>query len=548
MIIRRVLSFVGLTLCLGLFARTSQIQTLAGLQPAQQVPDNGARYVVSGTVVNSATGEPIPRALVQLFVNGSHVALSGSDGRFQFQSVPGGAATISAQKPGFFNVQELNVADSGSPYTMFQVGQESSANLTVKLSPSAKISGRVVDGNGEPVENIQLRGVMKRIQNGEARWEERGTATTDDSGEYRMTNLMPGEYFISTGAKSISRFWPVARQAGETYDLFYPSTFFPGAPTLSSASPVPVSAGQEANANFRLDVARTYRVIGTVNGIRRGPSSFMLFDADGNSTGLPGIFDWRINRFRFSGVQPGSYTVFVNSIHGNSSLVGMTAVSVGNADVETQLTVSAVPSIPVHIQFENAAASSGTDAGHVAVHLVPREPNIFNVGGWSRSQDVNGTIEISIPRIMPGRYKAEVQSSGDVYVSSLRAGSSDLSRDDLIIAAGSEPPALDVVMSGGAATLRGTLKSNDAPVRGWILVLPDDASASAPVAKAVNGAFTVGGLAPGKYHVYGFPSVAGLEYRNPEVMRNYESASTAVSLGQNDAKEIAVVLIAGGRS
>ena len=548
MISRHALSFIALLLCFGLTGRASQLEGVGGVQRVPQVPDNGTRYVVSGTVVNSATGEPIPRALVQLFVNGSHVALSGPDGRFQFGSVPAGAATITAQKPGFFNLQELNVADSGSPYTMLQVGQDSSSNLTVKLLPSAKITGRVVDGNGDPIENIPVRGVVKRVQNGEARWEERGTANTDDSGEYRMTNLMPGAYFISTGARSSSTFWPVARQAGESYDSFYPPTFFPGAPSLSSASPVTVAAGQEANASFRLSVARAYRVTGTVSGMRRGPSSFMLFDAEGTSTGLPGFFDWRTSRFRFSGVEPGSYTVFVSSIHGNASLVGMTAVNVGDADVDTQVTISAIPSIPVHIQFENAGNSSVADAGHVRVHLLPKEPNAFNVGGWSQSQDVNGTLAVSIPRIMPGRYKAEVQSSGDTYVSSLRTGSSDLSRDDLIIAAGAEPPALDVVMSGGAATLRGTLKTSDTPVRGWIVVLPDDASALAPVAKAVNGAFTVGGLAPGKYHVYGFPSVAGLEYRNPEVMRNFDSASTSVSLGQNDAKEIVVGLIAGGRT
>ena len=549
MISRRALLSVGLSLCFSLAARTPQLESPRGLERAPNAADNGPRYAVSGTVVNSVTGEPISRAMIQLFVNGSHVTLSGPDGHFQFQSVSAGAATITAQKPGFFNVQELNMGDAGSPYPVLQVGQDSSSNLIVKLMPSAKISGRVVDSSGEPIENVQIRGLVRRVDNGEVRWEERGNAHTDDSGEYRMANLMPGEYVVSTGAKSASEFWPVARQAGESSDRFYPPTFFPGAATLSTASPVSVSAGQESNADFRLAVAKTYRVIGTVSGIRPGPSSFMLLDADGTLTGLPGFFDSRTNRFRFSGVQPGAYTILVNSVHGNTALAGVTNVNVGNADVENvELTVGAVGSIPVHIEFENAGNSTVGQSQNVAVHLIPRDPSPFNLGGWSQVQQVNGTTEVSIPRMIPGKYKAEVQSSGEVYVSSLRAGSSDLSRDDLVIAPGGDTPSVEVVMRGGAASLHGILKNNDLPVRGWIVVLPDGASPSAPIVTAANGAFTVGGLAPGTYHIYGFPSVRGLEYRNAEFMRNYESASTAVSLGENDKKEVSVALITGGRS
>ena len=66
---------------------------------------------------------------------------------------------------------------------------------------------------------------------------------------------------------------------------------------------------------------------------------------------------------------------------------------------------------------------------------------------------------------------------------------------------------------------------------------------------ATSGQFTIGGLAPGNYHTHGFLSIKGLEYRNPEVMRTYESQATTVSLNENDNnKELTVQLISRGRS
>lgn len=546
---RLALFSIAFLLSIGLTGQAPRVPNPGRTDRASEAPDNGPRVAVSGSVVNSVTSEPIPRAMVQLFARGARATLTGPDGRFQFQDVPAGSATVTAQKPGFFSLQELNLSDAGSPYVILQIAQDPLSNITVKLLPSATISGRVIDVNGEPIESVQVRALVKRIDTGSARWEERSNATTDEAGEYRFANLMPGDYYIGTIAKPVSEFSATAREAGATSDRFFPSTFFPGSSTLSSASPLSVGAGQEANADFRLSITGTYRVSGTVAGMRPGPTSFVLLDADGTVAGLPARFDRRTNHFGFTGVLPGSYSVFVNSHNGGQALFGTAAVTVGNADLgNVQVTIQPAASIPVHIALEGVNNNAPEATPNVSVHLRPREPNIFNMGAWSHSGDVNGTAALSIPGVMPGRYKADVQISGDLYVSSLRSGASDLSRDDLIVPPGPEAPPLDLVIRSGAASIHGTLKDNETPVRGWVVLLPDDESTSAPVAMAVTGAFTINGIAPGSYHVYGFPSVKTLEYCNRELMRSFESAATSISVGERDQKEISVPLISGSHT
>lgn len=542
----RLLTLWAAALCLASAGQTRQLQQLPRVAP--QVPANGPRYSVGGTAVNSATSEPLARALVQIFISGSHIALTGPDGHFQFDNLPAGAATVSAQKPGFFTPQELNVDQMGVPYPIVQVGPDT-APIVVKLLPAGQITGRVTDGNGEPLENVQIRALLKRVDNGNARWEERGIANTDDAGEYRIQNLIPGEYYVATGAKATHRLSLSTRQPGETFDTFYTSVFFPGASTLSSASAIEVNPGQEANADFTMPLEKTYRLSGIANGINPFRTSFMLLDSDGNRVPVPFTFDRKTSEFRFMGVVPGSYNIFVSSNQRRTSLFGIVAVAIGNADADNiQVSVDSAANIPVHLTFEDAGSQPPPAQPAARVHLTPRDRNLFNVGAWSRTENQDGQASESIPGVIPGRYRAEVQSMPNFYVSSLRSGASDLSRDDLVVPPGEEGQAIEVVMHGGAASLRGMLKLDDQPVRGYVIVLPDGASASEPPMIATSGQFTIGGLAPGSYHVYGFLSIKGLEYRNPEVMRTYESQATTVSLNENDNKELTVQLISRGRS
>ena len=72
--------------------------------PTNQV--RGESYSVSGMVIDAATGEPIRKALVQLQTTQQRTTFTDGDGRFQFDGIPAGQVSLTAQKPGYFGEQE----------------------------------------------------------------------------------------------------------------------------------------------------------------------------------------------------------------------------------------------------------------------------------------------------------------------------------------------------------------------------------------------------------------------------------------------------------
>src|SRR5271165_7108073 len=135
------------------FLLATGMPALASAQLLSGPNDSRESFVVSGTVVNSVTGEGIGRALVRAGGQTSRTAFSDSEGHFQFEGMPAGPISLTAQKPGYVSEQE---ASNGPASRSFQVGP-GTGSQTIKLEPLSAISGRVVDASGQPIERIAVR-------------------------------------------------------------------------------------------------------------------------------------------------------------------------------------------------------------------------------------------------------------------------------------------------------------------------------------------------------------------------------------------------------
>ncbi len=140
------------------------------------------KFTVSGTVVNEASGEPIPRAMVTLIGSPMRYAFSDSSGSFTIEGVPAGHHIIHAQKPGYFGPQER-----GGPRSVqsVEVGTNNDA-IVIKLAAENVIYGRLTESNGQPIESVGLRLMQRALRNGSWRMESRSSANTDDDGAYRL--------------------------------------------------------------------------------------------------------------------------------------------------------------------------------------------------------------------------------------------------------------------------------------------------------------------------------------------------------------------------
>ncbi|HWC18900.1 MAG TPA: carboxypeptidase-like regulatory domain-containing protein, partial [Terriglobales bacterium] len=99
-------------------------------------PQSSARHVLTGTIVNSLTGAPIPYALVQVE---QAAKLADQNGNFRFDNLISSIVSIQAHKPGFFDQNEIG--ESRAPATT--VLSDHPTAVTIPLVPEAVITGHV---------------------------------------------------------------------------------------------------------------------------------------------------------------------------------------------------------------------------------------------------------------------------------------------------------------------------------------------------------------------------------------------------------------------
>ncbi len=96
------------------------------------------------------------------------------------------------------------------------------------LSPSRRwptIAGHVTLSTADPADGIRIQAFVRRIENGHPHWTIAGEARTRSDGSFRIANLEPGSYRISTSA-SLDRPGLALNARGPVWG--YPSLYYPG--------------------------------------------------------------------------------------------------------------------------------------------------------------------------------------------------------------------------------------------------------------------------------------------------------------------------------
>jgi protocatechuate 3,4-dioxygenase beta subunit len=239
-----------------------------------QAPATSQAGHISGRITAQSTNTPIADAQVTLIPQTRPAGPAGlppqaftdRDGRFQFDDVTPGTYRISVQKSGFAP-DEWFPGQPPSQQVRVAPGQ-SVSGIDRQLQKGAVIGGRILDANGEPMPDVPIM-VMRHVAIG------RGTSSrlipapgqgrqTNDLGEFRMSGLAAGEYYVaampnpmrSGGSRS-------ATADGSRTTLA--RTFYPGTTDEAAALPVAVTAGAEVgNISFTLQSAAAFRVSGIV--------------------------------------------------------------------------------------------------------------------------------------------------------------------------------------------------------------------------------------------------------------------------------------------
>ena len=157
---------------------------------------------LSGRVVRDSNGTGIPNVTISVY-NGAwqYVRNGGTDsfGYYTVGGLPAGSYYVGTSNgSGYLDEYYDNVPKAGSswpPAGVIAVGVSAGSDtpdINFGLALGGSISGRVVrDFDGAGVRNIQVRAY-------DGGWDFMGGDTTDSEGNYRISGLLAGTYYLRT--------------------------------------------------------------------------------------------------------------------------------------------------------------------------------------------------------------------------------------------------------------------------------------------------------------------------------------------------------------
>jgi hypothetical protein len=521
--------------------------------------DPGVLYKLEGRVINAETGRPLPRALVEVYMERKLAMLTGPEGEFAFDKIPKGTYMVRAQKPGFFDPSGRG---QQSPLATVEIGPQT-GKIALKLAPECVISGAVVNDEGESIEGAVIDVLISSIVEGRRQVVPvRNSVRTDEDGNFRIAGLQSGKYFVSVKAGPASRrlLGELAKNRAEAYPAI---VYFPSAGDLASATAFDLAPGQHGEARFALSLVPAFKLAGMVAGTAgyKQVSNPVIMDATERPLFGASRWDGQTGAFEFPALPSGTYTLRVYAMAEDNHPSWVRQSITLNRDIPSlNLALQPGATIPVSVRTElnSKPLPSNCYGGFIGIDgkaldcskvsamvmLSPAEMSHMKFRAEAESDDPSA---MAVRGVMPGRYRVEVMPMISAYVRSVRCGGVDLLREELIVPAGGNVPPIEVILRDDGATVKVHVQG-ESPEHARILLLPDFAPYQRPPMLDVSSAGDreYGGLAPGEYKVLAFDSMEGIEYGNPEFLAKYSSKAARVTLSAHATSNVTVELVHTG--
>jgi hypothetical protein len=562
------------------------------LLPAQQLDPPAtestsssiARVAVHGVVLNAASGEPLPRALVRLTGDGSAGTLTDGEGRYELADIPLGPQQFEIIKPGFLDeTAEASAAAGGDTrdfaHTVIVVPEM--PDVVFKMAPANSIHGQVQLSTGDTAQGIEITLLRQTVQSGRLAWQlvlpGATTTRTNADGAYRFGGLADGTYVVySAPAMDNESGGPMVYPSGaRTMERSgYASQFYPEARDLAGAAKIHLHGGEQAEANLALTLEPFHAVMAKafLPGGRtaqeftpdRPGTTFSAVVTDSQGHQLPYIAQYdQATRTVQAFLPDGNYVLVVTA--GRPTLVvrrGGTATTLrdegpftgavefsvaGHAVANLQIALANARSNSVQVNLARTGTqtngpSPSTDGGD-SIFLT-----LSQTGGWIGDGMVStfavgsytGPLNTSFAQ--PGTYWVHTNlADKHVCEGSLTAGGTNLAREPLTLGISGSSAPVTLNLRDDCARLTLTLPATAAGSGTGeepfytVYVVPDFDTTEDVITQTLRpstgGKATLEGLTPGNYHVYVFDRPVALAYHDRATLNALPHAGQAISLG-----------------
>ena len=575
---------MGLPVLVRSLCTTALIAIAAAIAFAQDPPNPspdpnaplGTAANVHGVVMNAVSGEPLPRALVQINGGSGQAVLTDGDGRFEISGLPQGPNVFQLIKPGF---EDAASAEKGQVlrdlrgYTHDVFITSNTPALTFSMRPTNAIRGHIELSTGDVALNIRVTLLQRQIHNGRASWRLINGVQTNADGNFHFAHLEDGDYIVkaepapeaetpaNTGTVLIDG-GPSAASANRLRINGYPEIYFPDAREFSGAAHFHLAGGDQSEANINMPLEPYHAVNATVvlpPELRaRTPGSFINAEVLGSEgQQLPYGPNLEPDSGQLSVRLPdGSYSIRVSatrpnlerrgSIRVQEMLLGQTDVAVAGHDVNKRIAVGPMVGSSLQVMVTRTAQGgpSGVPGhnGEVFVEIAQAAP--LNDGMQSVFAQGSGPGALDTVPPAPGKYWVHtIIADSSLCEDSFTAGSSNLGREPLIVGQGGSTAPLTLNLRDNCGALKVSLPAAAAGLNAGeepsytIYLVPDfDTTADAAsqtLRASTNSSFTFTSLTPGSYHVYAFAAPVNLEYRNRDALAAYQGQAVTVAPGAN---------------
>jgi hypothetical protein len=482
-------------------------------------------------------------------------------GSFVVPDLDEGSYRILITQPGYVR-QEFGQRVFPGQGTLINLGAgQILRNVTIHLTPTGNVGGRLIDNNGQPAVGVNLQ-LLKAIYSpsGQRVFQNAGSARTNDRGEYRFFWVTPGRYYVAGGSSSASFTFGVSNTSPNEPGDSYLLTYYPGVTDINRATPVDVKSGSEMALDFVTPRQQLYTISGKVvdpNPVAAATGhipavtlslAFQLLTGGAGTFTMNQAYDPATGTFVMRDVLPGSYILQAAAPPSSARM----PVEIVNSNVEG-LVVTLDSGVNINGRFVvEGGDMPPSNTLRVQMRLMTNGAQNW-VGALPSSSPLAADGSFTIPSVIQGQYRVSVLPSQDFYVKELRYDRADALNSPIEVSRrNSDSGTMEVVISRNVGQIDGVISDDKGqPVPGVQAVLIPDTRGRVDLYRTATadqgGRFVMRGITPGDYKLFAWESLENYGYFDPDVMRQSESLGKALRVAESSKLSVEGRIIPAGR-
>jgi len=482
-----------------------------------QTEPTGVTGSISGRVFDADTRLPVQGAHVT--ANGGNETMTDSEGRYSILKLSPGKYSVG-------NKKDMGNA-VGADQSVTVVAGRNTSGIDFYFRLFSQISGRVLDGDGNPISGMQVEARAKEYLSytgaygNQSRTDQlsltskSARALTDDQGRYLIQNLLAGRQYWIVAEKPLQYSNPISDSPIDppSRKRTLAATYYPNANSVDTALPIVThSLELRDNVDIQMLTAPSYCVdaILTAGGVPSRMNFLIHPTEESYKALLPSINLPRSSvtasdgKIRLCDLYPGRFELIAARLGANEQeFLSATDISISNNDVRN-LVINATPRSRIEGEFEwDSPATVSSPGTPVSIRTFPapnrplsQTPSV--PGKFSLDVMAGIAYILAISELDPHFYIKDVSYHGVSILNKLFQP--DVSDEKLRITIGRDAGSITAMVIG----------TNNQPAAGAAVVfLPVNSRTEGEVVSTMfagitdnNGFYRAIGLPPEKYDVF----------------------------------------------